>query len=206
VRRPVRPLWSGLHRHAIYTRSFGWQIREANPLARHRELYSARPTDDFLARAMYVDARTLLPDGALAAAGRAAHAAGLQLRYPFLDRALVKLAVETPSSLRRHALRKLLQQKLPAALMPPVRQRTPQLWLRPALAALVPSMLFTPRLDSRGIVSRPAVVRLWDEYRGGRRDHEQRLWALLMLEFWFREFIDGDRAEQPLEYAVVKIA
>ena len=210
--RPVRPLWSSLHRHAIYTRSFGWQIRDANPLARHHELYTARETDDRLARAMYVDARTFLPDGALAAAGRAARAAGLQLRYPFLDRALVHLAVETPSTLRQrgqigmYALRRLLQQTLPAALMPPVGQRTAHLWLRSALAAWVPSMLFAPRFDGRGIVSRPAVVRLWDEYRGGRRDHAQRLWALLMLEFWFREFIDGNRAEQPLEYAVVKIA
>jgi hypothetical protein len=25
----------------------------------------------------------------------------------------------------------------------------------------------------------------------------------LMLEFWFREFIDGDAAEEPLEYAVL---
>jgi asparagine synthase (glutamine-hydrolysing) len=212
ARRPVRPVWSSLHRHAIYTRSFGWQVRDANPLARHHELYAARETDDRLARAMYVDARTLLPDGALAAAGRAARAAGMQLRYPFLDRALVQLAVDTPPALRNRgpigmsALRRLLQQKLPAALLPPVRQRTAHLWLRSALAALVPSMLFAPRFDTRGIVSRPAVVRLWDEYRGGRRDHAQRLWSLLMLELWFREFIDGDRAEQPLEYAVVKIA
>jgi asparagine synthase (glutamine-hydrolysing) len=136
----------------------------------------------------------------------------MQLRYPFLDRALVQLAADTPPALRNrgqvgmYALRRLLQQKLPAALMPPVRQRTAHLWLRSALAALVPSMLFAPRFDTRGVVSRPAVVQLWDEYRGGRRDHAQRLWSLLMLELWFREFIDGDRAEQPLEYAVVKIA
>ena len=31
----------------------------------------------------------------------------------------------------------------------------------------------------------------------------RRLWALLMLEFWFRDFIDGDAAAEPLEYAVL---
>ena len=40
----------------------------------------------------------------------------------------------------------------------------------------------------------------------GRSDHSLRLWSLLMLEFWFRESIDGDAADLPLEYAMVKVA
>ena len=68
---------------------------------------------------------------------------------------------------------------------------------------LVPKMLFGPRFDGRGIVSRPALRRLWDEHLTSRADHSRRLWALLMLEFWFRDFIDGDAAAEPLEYAVL---
>ena len=44
---------------------------------------------------------------------------------------------------------------------------------------------------------------LWDEHLTGDADHSQRLWALLMLELWFRECIDGDAAAEPLEYAVL---
>jgi hypothetical protein len=34
-----------------------------------------------------------------------------------------------------------------------------------------------------------------------------RLWSRLMLEYWFRQFVDGDAAaEEPDEYAVVKAA
>ena len=36
-----------------------------------------------------------------------------------------------------------------------------------------------------------------------RDAHTRRLWSLLMLEFWFRQFIDGDAAAEPLEYAVL---
>jgi hypothetical protein len=71
---------------------------------------------------------------------------------------------------------------------------------------MVPSLLMATRFDGRGIVSRLALAQLWDEHRIGRCDHAQRLWALVMLEFWFREFVDGDAAEEPLEYAVVKVA
>ena len=34
------------------------------------------------------------------------------------------------------------------------------------------------------------VARLWTEHRGGRADHRHRLWQLMMLELWFRQFID----------------
>ncbi|HEY6360379.1 MAG TPA: hypothetical protein VIX63_04705 [Vicinamibacterales bacterium] len=37
-------------------------------------------------------------------------------------------------------------------------------------------------------------------------DHAHRLWSLPMPELWFREFIDGDAAGQPLEHAVVRVA
>jgi asparagine synthase (glutamine-hydrolysing) len=86
------------------------------------------------------------------------------------------------------------------------RQRARHPWLRAALASMVPHVLLAPRFDGRGVVSRPALRQLWEEHRDGRSDHSHRLWSLLMLEFWFREFIDGDAAEVPLEYAVVKAA
>lgn len=36
--------------------------------------------------------------------------------------------------------------------------------------------------------------------------HSHRLWSLLMLEFWFRGFVDGDAAEEPAGYAVLRAA
>ncbi|HEY3091455.1 MAG TPA: asparagine synthase-related protein [Vicinamibacterales bacterium] len=203
-------LWDDEQRRSIYTRPFAWEVREANPFLRHLERYASRLTNDPVDRAMYVDARTCLPDNTLALAGRAAAAAGISLRYPFLDRQMVELATFTPTSLKQcgrmamHALRTLLMPQLPARLLPPaVRQPPRHLWLPGALAMLVPKMLLGPRFDGRGIVSRPALRRLWNEHLSARTDHSRRLWALLMLEFWFRDFIDGDAAAEPLEYAVL---
>ena len=37
----------------------------------------------------------------------------------------------------------------------------------------------------------PALVsRLVEDHQSGRRDRSARLWALVFLELWFREFID----------------
>jgi len=203
-------LWDDEHRRSIYTRGFAWEVREANPFVRHLERYASRPTNDPVDRAMYVDARTFLPDNTLVVAARAAAAAGISLRYPFLDRQMVELSTVTPASLKLHgridmwALRRLLMPQLPPRLLPPALRQPPRHpWLPGALTMLVPKMLFSPRFDGRGIVSRPALRQLWNEHLTSRADHSRRLWALLMLEFWFREFIDGDAAAEPLEYAVL---
>jgi asparagine synthase (glutamine-hydrolysing) len=203
-------LWDDEHRRSIYTRGFAWEVREANPFVRHLERYASRLTNDPVDRAMYVDARTVLPDNMLVLAGRAAAAAGISLRYPFLDRQVVELAAVTPAALKQrgrnvtYALRKLLTPQVPSRLLPSaVRQPSRYPWLAGALTMLVPKMLLGPRFDGRGIVSRPALRQLWNEHLSARVDHSRRLWALLMLEFWFRDFIDGDAAAEPLEYAVL---
>ncbi|MGE3519496.1 MAG: asparagine synthase-related protein, partial [Vicinamibacterales bacterium] len=64
-------------------------------------------------------------------------------------------------------------------------------WLRTALAPMVGDLFFDGRLKSRGIFDFRTVERLWSGHRSGARDHRHRLWSLLMLELWFRQFSDG---------------
>jgi hypothetical protein len=51
-------------------------------------------------------------------------------------------------------------------------------------------LLADGRLRDRGIFEPREVARLWDEHRTGRAEHPHRLWQLVMLELWFRQFID----------------
>ena len=205
--------WDDDHRRTLYTRGFAWAVRDSNPFARHLELYASRDSADPLDRAIYVDARTFLPDSLLPAAQCAARAAGVRLRLPMLDVDFVDYAASMPIRLKQgasadlYALLALLARELPQSAMPAARRvpsRHP--WLGPALRALVPSVLLGPRFDTRGIVSRPRLRALWKEHQSGRRNHAQRLWSLLMLEFWFRNAIDGNAADVPIEYAVLKAA
>jgi len=187
-------LWDGEHRRSIYTRGFAWEVRDANPFVHHLERYASREGCKAVDRTLYVGARTCLPDNTLAVADRAASAAGLSLRYPFLDRQMVELAMATPASLKQHgriwmyALRQLLAPLLPPRLLPSALRQPPRhTWLPAALTMLVPKMLLGPRFDGRGIVSRPALRQLWNEHLSSRADHSRRLWALVMLEMWFRD-------------------
>jgi asparagine synthase (glutamine-hydrolysing) len=203
-------LWDDDHRRTLYTREFAWQVRDRNPFTRHLELYDSRVSHDRLDRALYVDARIFLPDSVLTMAAGAARAADLELRFPMLDVDVVSAAAAMPTRIKRHgaagmhALRTILARELPARLMP-AAQRTPARhgWLPAALATLVPQVLLGARFDERGIVSRPALQRLWQEHASRRRDHGHRLWSLVSLEFWFRHVIDGRVDDSPLEYAIL---
>jgi len=209
-------LWNEMERRGLYTRGFAWQVRHTDPL----DLLAARPTGDANQRAPYVEAKTWLPDNTLAIVERLSLAAGIDLRLPFLDREVVELACRLrprAGESREHRVDPLaafLARRLPWSLLPSAAtthphptKTSPFPWMAAALNALVPKVLLASRFDSRGIVSRPVVRRLWDDHVAGRADHSHRLWSLLMLEFWFREFIDDDAAaDEPFEYAILRAA
>jgi len=69
-------------------------------------------------------------------------------------------------------------------------------WLRGPLAPMAADLFFDGRLRSRGIFDMAVIERLWREHQSARRDHRHRLWSLLMLELWFREFADSPIARR----------
>jgi asparagine synthase (glutamine-hydrolysing) len=60
------------------------------------------------------------------------------------------------------------------------------LWLRNELKEMAADLLAT----DRGWFDVHEVRSLLDAHLSGREDRHKELWALLMLELWFRAFID----------------
>jgi asparagine synthase (glutamine-hydrolysing) len=54
---------------------------------------------------------------------------------------------------------------------------------------LIQTVLLEPRTLQRGYFNPPAVRLLLDEHFGGRRNHAGRIWRLLMLELWHRNYL-----------------
>src|SRR6185295_12979991 len=97
----------------------------------------------------------------------------------------------------KYLLRRLLERRIPKAIVDrpkhgfeaPIGE-----WLRGPLAPMVDGLLTDGRLRDRGIFDDRAVAAVWREHREGRQDHRHRLWSLVMLELWFRQFVDAPRA------------
>jgi asparagine synthase (glutamine-hydrolysing) len=64
-------------------------------------------------------------------------------------------------------------------------------WLRGELRPLLADTLLSPRALERGYFRPEAVQSLVDEHVSRRADRTSHVWALLMLELWFRDFVDA---------------
>lgn len=146
-----------------------------------------------------VELQSFLPYNILAYSDRMSMASGLELRAPFVDRALVEYALTMPPELKlrrattKWALRQAFARELPGhvlsagkrGLNPPVGA-----WLAGPAAPLVAELLSPRAVRRRGLLAPEAVSRLLTEQAHGRRDRSLHVWSLLALELWFRMRVD----------------
>jgi asparagine synthase (glutamine-hydrolysing) len=130
----------------------------------------------------------------------ASMAHGLETRSPLLDHVLLEWAARIPAEVKmaggttKALLKRAMAPYLPRAV---IRRKKMGFgipidrWLRRELRDLAYDTLTGPAARERGLMRPDYVARLLDEHCAGRRNHHTRLWALLMLELWFRMWIDG---------------
>jgi asparagine synthase (glutamine-hydrolysing) len=184
-------------RDRLYQPDFAAAVAGHDPLERFRELHARCGSPDLVDRALYVDVHTYLVDDILTKVDRMSMAVSLETRVPLLDHLLVEFAASVPASLKlrsgrgKHLLRRFLHGRLPREVIDRPKhgfEAPTGEWLRGPLAGMAADLLLSRTSRERGIFSTPEVERLWAEHRSGRRDHRHRLWSLLMLELWFRQF------------------
>ena len=187
----------------LYSGDFRQRINGHDPFVPFRTAYADCPSADPLDRSMYVDARTYMIDDVLTKVDRMSMAVSLEAREPLLDHKLLEFAARVPSSLKlkdgrsKYLLRRVLDRRIPRAILERGKQgfAAPIAeWLRGPLAPMTSELLLDGRLRDRGLFNPAEVTRLWAEHRDARADHCHRLWQLVMLELWFREFIDKGTA------------
>ena len=64
-------------------------------------------------------------------------------------------------------------------------------WFRGPLREMARDLLLDSKTIDRGYFRPDVVETMLSEHESGRRDHSTRLWALLVLEQWHREWIDS---------------
>ena len=152
----------------------------------------ARDLDDASAM-MLADALAYLPGDILTKVDRAAMAASLETRVPFLDNDVVALAWRLPPHMKlrdgisKWVLREVLARYVPPALTDRAKAgfAVPMdSWLRGALRNWAGDMLSAQRLRRAGMLDHALVARLWNEHQSLRRNHQHVLWAILMFEAW----------------------
>jgi asparagine synthase (glutamine-hydrolysing) len=158
---------------------------------------------DLVAGANWSDLHTYLPDDLMVKVDVASMAHGLETRSPLLDHVLLEWAARLPAGVKMAGGRtKALFKAAMAPYLPPEILRRRKMgfaapidrWLRHELKQLAHDTLLGQAARQRGLMRPEYVERLLAEHCSYRADHHTRLWALLMLELWFRAWIDGAAA------------
>jgi asparagine synthase (glutamine-hydrolysing) len=166
--------------------------------------------DDLVTAANRADIHTYLPDDLMVKVDVASMAHGLETRSPLLDHGLVEWAAGIPCHVKmargvtKALFKSAMEPYLPARLLyrPKMGFSCPvDHWFRCELKELAYDTLLSRSARERGVFRSDYVRLLLDEHCRATRDHHTRLWALLMLELWFRMWID-----EPAETAILRPA
>jgi len=183
----------------IYTDEFAREVSDQNA-SRYLDAWFVKANGSgMLDATLLSDLMTYLPNDLLVKVDIASMANSLEARAPFLDHKVIEFAASLPESLKMQRYKtKSLLKKVAARLVPPevVYRRKMGFgvpigkWFRGEMKDFVSDVLLSDTALNRGIIRPDAIERYVREHTSGERDHQYQLWTLLMMELWFRRFID----------------
>jgi asparagine synthase (glutamine-hydrolysing) len=176
-------------------------LRTFSPQISHMDV-TAQPyresTDwDPVTRMQHVDLFTWLRGDILVKADKMTMANSLELRVPFLDPEVFRVAGQIPSEQKltrettKYALRQALREIIPPHVLNrrklgfpvPIRD-----WLKDEMHDWARDIVHQSQTDA--LLDKHGVLRLLEEHRSGVLDHSRRIWALLVFMIWHGIFVE----------------
>lgn len=191
-------IFNQARRMQLYTGDFRASLPQTDPAEFLEQALARSAGRDPVTATSLADLVTYLPGDLMTKVDIASMAHGLECRPPFLDHRVVELAARMPVRRKfRRGRGKLILRRAFADLLPRAILRRGKMgfgvpldhWFRNELKDHAGEVLLDRSTLARGYFRPDAVKRLWDEHQARRFDHSYRLWALLILELWQREWI-----------------
>ena len=185
-------------RMALYTDEMRRRYSMDLVAKRFGELYDAATATDPINRLLELDIQTYLSDDILTKVDIASMAHSLEVRCPLVDQDLMLFAASLPGELkmRGRQTKRILREVAKPLLPKEVLRRRKQgfglpvdRWMRDDLAPLSRDVLLDQTARERGILEPSSVETLLQRHQRGEPRGDQ-IWALMILELWYREFID----------------
>ena len=182
-------------RHSLYSDDYRKELSEDPANILLDELSKHDSTNRF----SHVDLTYYLPEDVLFKVDRMSMAHGLEVRVPLLDHQLLEWEMRLPLNMRfknghgKYLLRKVAARYLPAEILAPRKQGfTIPIgeWLCGDLGKWAESLFMSDSFVGRGIFKPEEVLKLLRMHQSGKHELGHRLWSLIVLEIWFREWID----------------
>jgi len=193
--------------HGLLTPGAKERIGALDPYADVRRHLADTDARSLLNRLLYADTKTYLHE-LLMKQDQMSMAASIESRVPFLDHKLMEYTARLPQHLKlrrgwttKYILRQSMKDVLPASILSRKKMGFPVpvgAWFRGAYRGIVDEYVLSERAAARGLFE-PAYVRELAARHQAGEDHTERLWSLVNMEIWLRQFMDGEAATLPAE-------
>jgi len=176
-------------------------VRQFDPATSYldvtRPLYAATEHLDGPTRMQYVDLFTWLRGDILVKADKMTMANSLELRVPFLDIEVFRVASSVPTDLKltkgttKYALRRALADIVPPHVLNRDKLGFPvpiKFWLKDVMYDWARDIITESQADD--LIDRGTALRLLAEHRTGPHDYSRKIWTILVLLLWHGIFVE----------------
>lgn len=186
----------------IYTNDFKEKTKNIDSYDIVASKFNEAGTKDKMDQCLYADFNTYLHDDLMAKVDIDSMTVALEGRSPFLDHELLELTAQIPFNLKlrgynnkKYILKEALRGLVPDEVMfrPKMGFGIPiDVWFRGELKDYAYDLLLSEQAIARGIFKKEAIKSLLDEHNNTQISHAYRIWALITLELWFREYFPNN--------------
>jgi len=163
-----------------------------NPLYEESRGYA--PVD----RMQYIDIHTWMRGDILLKADKMTMAHSLELRVPFLDKAVFEVASKIPTSLKtangttKYILRKAAEGVVPAHVLDRKKLGFPvpiRHWLKNEMNDWAKKIIRESNTDH--LINKLHVLRLLEDHCQGKADNSRKIWTVLMFMVWHQVYVEN---------------
>ena len=175
------------------------RIDELNPYLYQHEWLAETDAENLLDKLLYADTKTYLHE-LLMKQDQMSMAASIESRVPFLDHRLVEYTARLPEKFKirgretKWILREAMKGILPDEILTRPKMGFPVplgSWLRQEYKHVADEYVLSERALARKIFDADFLRRIVAEHNAGK-DHAARIFRLINIEIWHRQFIDGE--------------
>jgi len=148
-------------------------------------------------RMQYIDIHTWLRGDILLKADKMTMANSLELRVPFLDKAVFDVAskispeLKTANNTTKYILRKAVEGIVPDHVLERKKLGFPvpiRHWLKQEMYDWAVNIINTS--DTAHLINKPMVLQLLEDHCKGKLDHSRKIWTVLIFMIWHQVYIE----------------
>jgi asparagine synthase (glutamine-hydrolysing) len=177
---------------------YRWYKKDINYLDITRPFYEETKDYEPVNRMQYIDIHTWLRGDILLKADKMTMAHSLELRVPFLDKEVFKVAsmigteFKTANNTTKYILRKAAEGIVPDHVLNRKKLGFPvpiRHWLKNEMHDWALNIIKESQTDY--LINKDAIIKLLDEHCKGKADNSRKIWTVLIFMVWHQVYMEN---------------